>query len=172
MCGRAPRGLLLVVCILHQTLACARRLCGYTTHHLAGKILQSSYSLSLLRTKINPSSSSLLFSSINMRAFPFVIHQQTHPCLASSPSSPALHYFAKTVAMAAPELFGIRPASFFLLIAFLAFSPAGSYGDYAWQSGHATFYGGGDATGTMGKLLSLHLSGKRFLLKILQLEEV
>jgi hypothetical protein len=40
-----------------------------------------------------------------------------------------------------------------LLLCFLARRAAGDYG--SWQSAHATFYGGGDASGTMGKCCSI-----------------
>lgn len=44
-------------------------------------------------------------------------------------------------------------SSISLLFFLLNLCLRGTYGDYGggWQGGHATFYGGGDASGTMGK---------------------
>ena len=42
---------------------------------------------------------------------------------------------------------------FFSALCILARQAAGDYG--SWQTAHATFYGGGDASGTMGEFTSL-----------------
>ena len=41
----------------------------------------------------------------------------------------------------------------------------GTYGDYGggWQSGHATFYGGGDASGTMGRFTKFTIKYKQIM---------
>nr|TKR97026.1 hypothetical protein D5086_0000217160 [Populus alba] len=47
-------------------------------------------------------------------------------------------------------------ATISLLLFVLHLCVAGTYGDDGgWQGGHATFYGGGDASGTMGVLVGM-----------------
>lgn len=41
-----------------------------------------------------------------------------------------------------------------VLFLFFYLSMKGAFADYGLQAGHATFYGGGDASGTMGECLN------------------